>query len=356
MSILGRYLTRRFATHVAFMLVALTALALTLDLMEEGDRVLESERGGVLGLLWYSTLRLPDILAQMLPIATLLGIIVMLGRLLRHSELVAIWGGGVSPLQIMNRLLPAALLLGVLGYLNADIAVPASREALRTWGVGEARKSGILADDRRSAWLLSGLDVIRTPKEPLPSGELRNITIFRRDAEGRLLERIDAGRALPQDDGWQLYGVRRVDVATAASSTLPGLRWSGRIDVAALPLIASDVRDLRSSQLLDLIRNRGYGQRPAYRFQTWFQSRLASTLIPVLMVFLAVALAQRFRRTSVFASLMLGGIGIGFAFFALDGIAFAMGEAGLLPPWFAAWGPKAALAGLVGTLLLSREA
>ncbi|MBK8209407.1 MAG: LptF/LptG family permease [Rhodospirillales bacterium] len=91
MSILGRYLTARFGAYLAFMLGALTALALTLDLMEEADRVLESDPGSISALIWYSVLRLPDILAQMLPIATLLGIVVMLGRLLRHSELVAMW-------------------------------------------------------------------------------------------------------------------------------------------------------------------------------------------------------------------------------------------------------------------------
>lgn len=356
MSILGRYLTVRFGAYLAFMLGALTALALTLDLMEEADRVLESDPGSISALLWYSALRLPDILAQMLPIATLLGIVVMLGRLLRHSELVAMWGSGVSPVQLMSQLMPVAALLGIFSFLNADIAVPISRDALRTWGVGEARKTGILADDGKMAWMLSGSDVVRTPKQASASGELRNVTIFRRDAEGRLLERIDAARAVPQGDGWQLETVRRINIDTADSSNLERLYWQGRIDVGALPLIAGDIRDLRSSQLLDLIRNEGYGQRPAYRFDTWLQSRLAGALIPALMLFLAIALAQRFRRTGVFATLLLGGIGIGFAFFALDGIAFAMGEAGLLPPWFAAWGPKLALAGLVGTLLVSGEA
>jgi lipopolysaccharide export system permease protein len=354
--ILGRYLSARFVASFALALGALTALALTLDLMEEADRVLETPRGGILGLLWYSALRLPDIFGQMLPIATLLGIVIMLGRLLRHNELVTIWGGGVSPLQIMAQLLPAALLLGLLGYLNADYAVPKSRESLRTWGVGEARKTGILADDGKLAWMRSGTDIVRTPKQASPTGELRDITVFRRDVQGRLLDRIDAARAVPENGGWQLFDVRRVDIGAAATSQVPELFWDGRIDVAALPLIVSDMRDLRSGQLLSLIRNEGYGQRPAYRFSTWLQSRVAGTLTPALMVFLAVALAQRFRRTGVFATLLLAGIGIGFAFFALDGVAFAMGEAGLLPPWFAAWGPKAALGGLVGTILLSNEA
>ncbi|MBK8209408.1 MAG: LptF/LptG family permease [Rhodospirillales bacterium] len=120
----------------------------------------------------------------------------------------------------MSQLLPAAALLGIFSFLNADIAVPISRDALRTWGVGEARKTGILADDGKMAWMLSGTDVVRTPKQASASGELRDVTIFRRDAEGRLLERIGAARALPQGDGWQLEAVRRIDIDTAATANL----------------------------------------------------------------------------------------------------------------------------------------
>lgn len=353
--VLGRYLTARLGAYLAFVLAALTALALTLDLMEEADRVLELAYGGLAGLLWYSALRLPDIIGQMLPVATLLGVVVMLGRLLRHSELVAMWGSGLSPLQLMGGLLPLAVALAVFTFVNADFAVPASRAVLRSWDVGEARKTGILADDGRMAWMLSGADVVRTPKQASEGGELADVTVFRRSADGRLLERIDAARAVPQGNGWLLEDVRRIDVDTAAATTAGTFYWDGRIDVAALPLIASEIRDLRSRQLLQLIRNAGYGQRPAYRYRTWLQARLAATVVPALMIFLAIALAQRFRRTGGFSTLLLGGIGIGFGFLALDGITLAMGEAGLVPSWFAAWGAKAALLCLTGAFVVNRE-
>jgi lipopolysaccharide export system permease protein len=356
MSVFGRYLAGRFLAFFVFTLGALSALALTLDLMEEADRVLSSSHGGIGGLLWYTALRLPDIVAQMLPIAALLAIVLMLGRLLRHSELVAMWGSGVSPWQLIARLLPIMGGLAVFAFVNADIAVPETRTALRAWGVGEARKTGILDDDGSKAWMRSGQDIVRTPKQASAAGELLHVTIFRRDGEGRLLEQLDAARAVPEDHGWLLLDVARTDVATAATTSQDSQFWDGRIDIAALPLLVSDIRDLRSGQLLALIRNQGYGQRPTYRFATWLQWRMSAAAVPALMLLLAIALAQRFRRTGVFATLLLAALGIGFAFLALDGIALAMGEAGLLPPWFAAWGPKLALAGVIGTLLVGREA
>jgi lipopolysaccharide export LptBFGC system permease protein LptF len=73
------------------------------------------------------------------------------------------------------------------------------------------------------------------------------------------------------------------------------------------------------------------------------------------MICLVVALAQRFRRTGDFTRLMLMGMTIGFGFFILDGATLAMGEAALLPPWFAAWSAKLALVLLIFAIVLQRE-
>ncbi|MBK8174905.1 MAG: LptF/LptG family permease [Rhodospirillales bacterium] len=355
MTILGRYISRRFLLALAFMLGTLALMALTLDLMDEADRVLDSDYGGVLGLLRYSALRLPDITQQVLPVSCLLGMLVVLNQFIRHREMVALWGSGFSPMSFMRTLIPVVLVLAAITLVNNDIAVPETRAVLRAWGVGEARKSGFIADDGTAAWLISGNDIVRAPKRADTDGRLHAITIFRRDADGRLIERIDAELATPQGAGWLLQHVIRHGVDPTERSEADELYWDGRIDLVALPLIASEMRDLRSSDLVQLIKNDGYGQRPVERYRTWLQARIASMLVPALMVFLAISLAQRFRRTAAFGTLLLTSVGIGFAFLALDGICLALGEVGLLPAWFAAWGPKLALACLIGAFIVHRE-
>lgn len=356
-TVIGRYLSGRFLTAFLFALAALVALALTLDLMEQADRVLASDRGGILGLLRYSALRLPDLISQMLQISTLLAMLLALGQFLRHSEMVALWSSGVAPSGLMLAVLPVVAVLGAFNFVNNDMAVPQTRLELREWGFGENQKSGFLAENgEKSAWLLSGTDIVRAPRHVDPDGTLRNVTIFRRDADSRLIERIDAKSALAlTGDTWLLSGVtvHRVEPATIVQAET--LRWNGHIDLDALPLIASDGRELSSSELLDLIEHEGYGQRPPNRFRTWLYERIASPFLPALMAFLVVALIQRFRRTGAFGALLLSSLGIGFAYFVLDGICLALGEAGMLPPWFAAWSPKLALACLIGSFLVGRE-
>jgi lipopolysaccharide export system permease protein len=350
MSVLRWYVSYRFIIYFALVLSAMSALALTLDLMEEGDKVLRSAPDGPVALLRYSGLLLPDIAAQMLPIAALLGMLFTLGQFMRHRELVALWSSGVSPMGLIFAMLPVAVALAAVDFANNDFAVPKTQSALRSLGFAGERRSAF-AEKSEAEWLLSGSDIVRLPKQHAWDSVLRNISIFHRGADGRLIERIDAESATPQGDGWALTGVTRYLIEPATTSKLASSYWDGRVDLAALPLIASDMRELGSRELIHLIEHEGYGQRPADRFRTWLQARIGSALAPGLMMFLVISLAQRFRRAGTFAPLMLFSIGIGFAYFVLDGICLTMGETGFLPPWFAGWGPKVAVASIIASFV-----
>jgi lipopolysaccharide export system permease protein len=48
------------------------------------------------------------------------------------------------------------------------------------------------------------------------------------------------------------------------------------------------------------------------------------------------------------------GVGLGFAFFILDGIAMSVGELGVVYPWLAAWLPVLVF-GFIALYLLSRS-
>jgi lipopolysaccharide export system permease protein len=355
MSILGRYLCRRIMFHGIILLIGMSALSLTFDLMEESDQVLTASGGDTSALLRYSLLRLPEILTQMLPIATLLGAFLTLNNMLRHSEMVAVWSGGISSMGVMRALLPVALLFAALQFALEDRAVPATLDKLYEWGVGNFQRSGFIHGDSDSVWLRSRRDIIRIPVEEARVGRLADVQIFRREADGLLSEELDVKNARRDGDAWLLDGVVRREVDPPKITTLKELKWDGRFDVEHLPLISRDLPDLTLTEISQLIDNEGYGQRPTDLYRTWYQYRIASATTPVLMIMLVVSLAQRFRRTGTFARLMIYSVAIGFSFFMFDGTSLALGEAGFVPPWISAWSPNLALAALIGTFVVRDE-
>jgi lipopolysaccharide export system permease protein len=87
------------------------------------------------------------------------------------------------------------------------------------------------------------------------------------------------------------------------------------------------------------ISNEGFGIRPTHVYQTWWHKRVSLIFVSLVMVALVVPLTVRFRRGGGLGVLFALGIGMGFTFFILDGVALSIGELGFVFPWLAAWLP-----------------
>ena len=355
MTILSRYMSRKVVLHGGLVLLSLVALSLTFELMERADNVLSVSGGDARTVLVYTLLRLPDFVARQLPMSVLIGALITFGLLRRYDELIAMWSSGVSAAGMIKALLPIGVLIGLFQFGLDDFAVPHAQEVLRGRGLGEIGRKADVEVEASATWLRSGHDVIRIPKDVARQGQLRDISIFRRDETGVLIERLDAASARPVADGWLLVGVTRETVDPARKEAITELLWKGHIDIDELPLLSSEQRDLSLRQLEFLIYNEGFGQRPADLYRTWLYNRIAAALAPILCLSLVVALAQRFHRTGDFGYLMFTGLLFGFAFFVLDGATLAMGEAALLPPWFAASSAEIVLLCVVAALTLRIE-
>lgn len=337
MSVLGRYTSRMLLVRLAVVMASIGGFGLLFDLLENGDGVVRRAAGHATPLLYYSALRLPVILSEMLPLAALVAGILTVGDLLRHRELVIMWNGGVSQLGLIVRLIPVGLLLVGIKFGLDDLVNPRTTGELRAWGVGDYRRSSIAGGMGDAIWLKSGEDVVRIPKDAAARREIGQITIFRRDTDGLLLERLDAARAVPAEGGWRLLDVTRRAVGAGRTDRLPELLWQGQVDLDEIALLAREPRELSMGQLSSIIANQGFAIRAIHPYVTWLHVRLASAVVPFFLVVLAFTLAGRFSRTGTLTPIFIRGIGIGFTFHVIEGLVVALGEVGLVDPRLAAW-------------------
>jgi lipopolysaccharide export system permease protein len=287
-----------------------------------------------------------------MPVSALIGALITVGDLQRYHELVAVWNTGMSPLRQTLILMPAALLIVVLQAAVDDQAVPASTKELRAWGVGAYRHRSLLEGADGTLWLRSGQDVVNIPGTGVGEESLRDITIFRRDEDGLLTERLDVARATHAAAHWQLEDVVRMAPGEPRSQEIDHMRWDGVIDLDHVALMAIDPRELTLARIATIIENDAFAMRPITLYETWFRYRIADVFAPLLMVAVATVLGQRFGRVGSFTRLFLSGVGLGFLFFIASGAAVALGEVGILTPTAAAFGPTAAMTALVAVLLL----
>ena len=350
MSTAARYLSRLLFLYFGFVLLALVTLALGLDLLENARDVAGSERTAALA--WYGFLRLPAILSQLNPIAALLGALLAIDAIRRHRELVALWSAGVALWRLMYMLIPLALLLSFGQFVIDDRLVPPSTAELRDWGVGPYERQTSAQTGEPFAWLLSGPHVVRLSASAAVEGRIQDITIFRRNEEGILLERLDARSARRETTNWVLVDVIKRDAANAQPQHVAELHWRDPIPLDVLRLATIEPKELPINIIESVVSNRGYGQLSVDLYQTWFHHRIAGTLSPAIMIFLALSLAKGTGRRQGTGRLLISGLAIGFAFFIYDGIVLSIGEAGWLPPWLAAWSPKIVMMCIVALLAL----
>ena len=353
MPLFARYLTGLFAARFALLLAGLTALVVLLDLMAHGGAVVAGE--GAAALWRYAGLRLPLIITRLLPFTVLIAALLTLLGMVRHRELIVLIGAGVSQFRLMLAFLPALAAITALHFWLDDRVAPSAITELRAWeaagyGAGEATPAGA------ATWLRDGSDIIRLRGAPSAAGEpLAGVTIFRRDPEGLLTARIDAASAVLEDGGWVLYDVARFDIASNTVSTVARLAWDGDLRPSLAVSLSAHPRELSFAQVRALAATSGYGNRPLYLYEAWLNRKLAAPLASLLMILFAVPLSQRFERRDGAAATIALGIAIGFCFFVFDGFTLAVGEAGLLPPWVAAWAPTLAFAAIGGTMAFHVE-
>lgn len=352
MSVLARYLNRMFLVRLGVVLFGILGFAVAIDLLDVAEELAREPAGALPAGLRYVGLRLPIMFSELMPIGALIAGLLAVTDLLRHRELVVIWSAGVRPLAVLRLLLPAGLLLAGAKLAVDDAAVPRAAAALRAWGIGEYR--GRVADGRGGAyyWLRSGPDVIRLSANAVGAGDLRDLTVFRRDAAGLLTERLDAPAAVPVAGGWELRDVTRRVVAGRRTERAAAVEVPVAVDLEQLRLMARPPRELAFAQLARIVAAGGYGLRALEPYRTWLHQRVAGASVPTLLMMLAFALVRRFGRTASVAPVFLAAVGTGFTFLIVAGVASALGEVGVVPPALAAWGPPAALAALILGLTL----
>jgi lipopolysaccharide export system permease protein len=351
-SVLSRYVARLLLARVLILLAGLAALMLVLEFLADGDKVIEASDGVVLPVLRFTLLRLPEILAELLPVTAMLAALLTFADLSRHSELTAIHAAGISKPRLAVAVLPVALLIALGQFVIADQGVPRAAGELRAWGIGDYEAD---EDAPPISWLRQGDDILRIGGFDAGAGALSDVTIFERDAAGNLIAVTAAPRAAHRDGRWLLEDASRSVLASGEIEHHDRLVWAGELAPALLAAAIAHPRETPLRQLLAVVRSPGLGTQPGYRYMLWLQERLAAPPTTIAMLLIIVALMRPTEGRAAQGWLLVLGVAIGFVCWTFDGLVLTLGELGLLPPALAAWTPLAVFAVVAASIMLQQE-
>jgi lipopolysaccharide export system permease protein len=362
---LSLYVARQFMAAVLAMLASLSLLVALFDFIELLRRS-ATKPDATFGLVVeIAGLRLPYVVMEILPFAVLLGGIIAFWRLTRSSELVVARAAGVSAWQFLSAPVFCALALGAFattGISPLSSVMLARAETLdniylRTGG-GPLDLVGGQLWLRQSDRQLDpqGVAILHAHGVVLKGQTLTasDVSVFRLSAADRLLQRVEASKALLTHGTWVLQNARTITpdhLPTAAQTIdLPTDLTVGRVQES---FASPDTLSFWAlPDFISLLERSGFS---AIRHRLHFQSLLALPLLAGTMALVAAGFSMRPARRGGVAQMIGSGVAAGFALFMVSKIAAEFGDSGALPTVLAAWAPAAAGLMLALSLLLHLE-
>lgn len=331
--ILVRYLSSAIGFSVLATIAVLLALALALDLLDNAPDVIAEDAGG--GLARYALLRAPMLALSIAPVALLVGATVAFLRLGARSELTVVRAVGVGVTGMVVRLVPMCLVFGVGLHLLAEYAVPAADYALaRDYPQIVETEAPGRSDE---LWLRTPTEVVRLGAVEQEGAFIEDLTVFRIDADGLLLERVDAASARFGDDGWSLTGVTLEGLDGKPAESVPAMRLETSLMPGTMAQLLNTPSAIRAADARAALQ----GAAPQLRAATFYEVRSLQVwpalVVPFVMLLLAVPAGLGGSRDARGLRLATLGLILGFGFIGVDGVVVALGERGLIDAVAAVW-------------------
>ena len=350
--IIRKHLLGIVFTRVLAALVVLVSILQVLDLLDVTTDILQRKLG-MSGVLYYATLRLPSLIAQVAPLAVLAGSLFAFTQLARENAVVALRSTGFSVYQLLAAMAPAALAIALLHMVSVQWLSPRADQALDAWWSRSTPQAEQTPPGPHSFRI--GADIVTATIGDRAGRKLTDVRIYRRDGQGRLIERLRAKTATFQGDGWRL-------AAPTFDTVAPGGVQSGQAsEVVWRP--GPQPQDVRAIFAGDASLAPGSARRalsggvaaraPAF-YETSLQRGWAAPISAFIMLLLAgPVLLVNFRSGG--ATTVVVCLGAGLVFMVTDGVFAALGEGGTIPAALGAWGAAAIFASAGASALLFME-
>lgn len=359
MTILDRYVLKKFIVPFLYCFLGFIAIWLVFDLSDNGPDFINGKAPLSFILEFYMS-QIPEIVVISLPVGMLLALLYSLTQMSRSNEIISMLGSGRSVVRVLMPLFGVGLLLvGVTAWFNYEGAPHAAkikkamlkeinsgkkreptisghlfrnREDMRTWYMRKLRPEENAIDDVQIIQQNKKGDIIKmwyardavydTAKQVWT---LTDVKIVRMNKDGEIL-----GKPMLHEE-YQISGWSETPWRIGSSDMNP--------DYLSVPELEEYLQ-----------KNSDFPEKRLAPFATHLQYRWALPWVCLLVVFLAAPMGIVYSRRGI-----LGGVAVAIVLFFLlvfvSSLCIALGKGDKMSPIAAAWAPLIVFMG-IGIVLL----
>ncbi len=341
MTILDRYIIRRFLSVLFFTILAFIVIFVIIDLIENLDKFLSFD-ATFNQVFRYYVYYIPFIIILTLPVCMLLSSLFSLGTMAQYNEIIAIKASGVSLYRILLPVLGLAFIISIISGVAGETVVPAANRArLDIYRFEIKKEKRRIATARQELALQDGKDrqvyiqFYETAKK-----RAHRVTILWVKGE-RITKRLDA-RYMQWDDNRKEWTLINITARTFTDSTetvnhYDTLRYTisqiTPTDLLDLEIQPEEMTYAELNRFVDKMLAMGADAR---RWLVDLYMKISYPFANFIIVLFGAPLASKKRRSGPaigFAVALL----ISFIYFLFLRTGQVLGHKGDLSPWFAAW-------------------
>ncbi len=355
---MDRFLAGQFFGPFLVCLGAFTVAYLIGDVFDRFSDLVRYGGFGLLGLEYF-LLKIPLIVSQLLPVASLAGVLLGFALLNRSGEVLACQQLGISRLEMAIPVLAAALGISLFNFALSETVVPlATRQARYLYDVQLKKRQirGIFFAQR--TWVRIRNGFLSADRYDTRAKTMHGVTLYVMGADNELREIVHANTAHWNGHRWIPSGLHeyRVDKSGVVVTPPTGIQLAPSIKPADLSLVLLDPEEFSLWELDRYINDlRSKGLDPG-GYIVDRDLKYAMPLSCLIMVALGMALSLDPMPRSLSLGRSFGlAIGIGFGYWLAFGLTSSLGRSGIIPAMVAAWTPNTIFALLALSIFLFGE-
>jgi lipopolysaccharide export system permease protein len=351
MSLLHRYVLRRFIYCYVLSATGLIGVFLVVDFFERVDEFIRRDVP-YSDLVFYFFYKIPGIAFYMAPQAVLLATVITLAVLARDNEIIAMKAGGIGVVGITLPILGAALVIALLVFASNEYLVPTATKRMNYIFEVKVQKNSVFETGdlhidikRKKIWFVANDGGIWNVEHFDPEkGEMDTVSIFKVDGHHSIQNRIYAKEVVWNGKQWEFFdGFIRRFRAGEVDSTVYFEKKIFPIEETFSDLIAHNKtfrsQEMSLRELYKEIQEMTLEGKDTLKHRVEFHQKISYPFISIVLALLAIPLSLRSSRHGGVLFCVGINLAMGFVFSFLYAMGVSLGYGGFFSPLFAAWGP-----------------
>lgn len=335
MKILSNYLLKEVTINVLLIMVALIAMLSFFDLIQELENLGKGSYT-FFKIIVFVVLSMPGHIYDVMPVAVLVGFMLCLGNLARHSELIIFRVSGVSILQMTFLLLKVGLFFTLFTFFVGELITPMSEKMAQRMRIN-ATDSVVAQDFRSGLWVKDGNNFVNV-ENVLPDSTLLNIHIYQFDKNSKLVMTSNAKSATFKEDDWQLKEVTNTffedDHVKIEQSN--EAKWHSLIRPELLNILLVLPEKMSAWNLYSYIQHLATNKQKTTRYEIAIWAKMIYPLACLVMVILAIPFSFIQQRATGASTKVFVGMMLGVTYQILNRVFVHLGLLNNWPPLFSA--------------------